>query len=56
MGKIIGFQIYLCSRGFLAAGGILCAERQPDITGLPLERGCAGGGVENHFERERSEI
>jgi hypothetical protein len=50
-----GFQVHLCGRTVFTAGSLLCTERQPDITGLPLERSCTGCSVEG-FERQRSEI
>lgn len=34
-----GFQLRQRRRTFLAAGGILCSKRQPDITCVPLEHG-----------------
>lgn len=44
-GMILGFQVRQCGRSFLAAGGVLCAERQPDTACVSLEHGRAGCGV-----------
>lgn len=40
-----GLYVYLRGLTLFAAGSILCSERQPYITGLPLERGCPGCSV-----------
>lgn len=45
MAVILGFQVQWCCRTFLAAGGILHAERQSNITCVPLEHGRAGSSV-----------
>lgn len=45
MAVILGFQVQWCRRTFLAAGGILRAERQSSITCVSLEHGCAGCSV-----------
>ena len=45
MAMILGFQVHRRRRTLLAAGGIFCAERQFDITRVPLERGSVGCSV-----------
>lgn len=45
MGIMTGFQVYLRGCTFFTAGSLLYAERQSDITGLPLEYGCVGRSV-----------
>ena len=54
MALMTGFEICLRGRTFLTAGGILCAERQSDTPGVPLEHGCAGCSVDTLARRSRN--